>query len=81
MCICGANLGLFVRVVCSKRLHPLVSVMNWVFLLTCSAWVMRCTALLCRVILKPFKCGCSHVDRKRGHVSLLLVWHNVQLGF
>ena len=42
---------------------------------------MRCTALLCRAILKPFKYGCSHVDRKRSHMSMSLRWHSIQLGF
>ena len=41
---------------------------------------MRCTALLCRAILRPFKYGCSHVDSRCGHMSLSLRWHSVQLG-
>ena len=63
------------------RLPALVSVKNPVFMLACNDWVMRCIALLCHVILKPFRYGCSHVDSKWGHVSLSLWWHNVQLGF
>ena len=62
------------------RWHVLVNVKNRVFLLACMVWVMRCIALLCLAILSPFKYGCSHVDRKWGHVSLLLRWHSVQLG-
>ena len=50
-------------------------------LLACSVWVMRCTALLWRAILRPFRYGCSHIDSKWGHVSLSLLWHSVQLGF
>ena len=42
---------------------------------------MGCTALLCLAILKPFRNGCSHVDRRWGHVSMSLRWHSVQLGF
>ena len=37
--------------------------------------------MLCRAILRPFKYGCSHVDRRWGHVSLSLRLHSVQLGF
>ena len=63
------------------RLPTLVNVKNRVFLLACSVWVMRCTPLLCRAILRPFKYGCSHIDSKWGHVSLSFLWHNVQFGF
>ena len=62
------------------RFHALVSAKNLVCLLACNVWVMRCTALLCLAILRPFKYGCSHVDKRWGHVSLSLRWHNVQLG-
>ena len=41
---------------------------------------MRCTDLLWRAILKPFRFGCSHIDKKCGHVSMSFLWHNVQLG-
>ena len=60
------------------KLLALVNVKNLVFLLACSVWVIRWTALLCLVILSPFKYGCSHVDSKWGHVSLSLFWHSVQ---
>ena len=63
------------------NLRALVSVKNRVFLLACSIWVMRCTALLCRAILRPFINGVLHIDRRCGHVSMLLLWHIVQLGF
>ena len=73
------------RIVCLGglllRLHALVNVKDWVFILACNAWVMRCIALLCRAILKPFKYGFLHVDNKWGHVSLSLRWYSVQLGF
>ena len=39
------------------RLHALVSVKNPVFLLACSVWVMRCTALLCHASMRPFALG------------------------
>ena len=58
----------------SLRLFALVSVKNRVFMLACNAWVMRCTALLCLAILRPFKYGFLHVDNKWGHVSLSLWW-------
>ena len=61
--------------------HALVSVKNHVLLLAWSVWVMTCTTLLCRAILRPFRYGCSHVDRRWGHVFLSLLWHKVQLGF
>jgi tellurite resistance protein TehA-like permease len=68
-------------IVCSGglllRLHALVNVKNHVFMLACSAQVMRYIALLCLVILKPFKYDCSHVDSRWGHVSLSLRWHSV----
>jgi hypothetical protein len=41
---------------------------------------MRCIALLCCAILKPFKYGCSHVDSRWGHASPSLRWHSVQMG-
>ena len=63
------------------RVPALVSVKNFVFLLACSVWVIRWTALLCRAILSPLRYGCSHVDRRWGHVSLSFLWHSVQLGF
>ena len=63
------------------RLPALVSVKNRVFMLACNVWVMRCIALLCHAILKPFKYGCSHVDNKWGHVFMSLRWHSIQLGF
>ena len=56
-----------------SRLHALVNVKNWMFLLACSVWVMRCTALLCRAILRPFTFGFSHVDRRWGHVSIVVI--------
>ena len=56
-------------------------VKNRVCLLACSVWVIRWTTLLCRAILSPFRYGCSHVDRRWGHVSLSFLWHSVQLGF
>ena len=59
----------------------LVSVKYRVFLLAWSLWVMRCTSLLCLAILGPFRCGCSHVDKRWGQVSLSFLWHRVQLGF
>ena len=59
------------------RLHALVNVKSLVFSLACSAWVMRCIALLCRAILRLFKYECSHVDNRCGHVSLSLIQHNV----
>ena len=52
-----------------------------VCLLAGSVWVMRCTALLWRAILRPFRYGCSHIDNRWGHVSLSFLRHNVQLGF
>jgi hypothetical protein len=64
-----------------SRWHALVNVKNRVFLLVCNVRVMRCIALLCLAILKPFKYGCSNVERRWGHVSLSLRCHNVQLGF
>ena len=63
------------------RLHALVSVKNWVHLLACSVWAMRCTSLLWCAIVRPFMRGFSHVDRICGHVSLSLLWHGVQLGY
>ena len=63
------------------RLPGLINVKNRYFCWRCNAWVMRCTALLCRAILRPFMYGLSHVNRRCGHVSLSLLWHNVQLGF
>ena len=63
------------------NLHVLVGVENRVFLLVCSIWVMRCIALLWHAILRPFISGFWHVDRRCCHVSMLLLWHNVQLGF
>ena len=63
------------------RCPALVNVKNRVYLLACNVWVMRCTTLLWLVILRPFKYRCPHVDRRWGHVSLSLQWHNVQLGF
>ena len=72
-------------IVCSGGLlfmwPALVSVKKRVFLWACSVLVIRCTALLCLAILRPFRYGCSHVDRMWGHVSLSLRGHNVQLGF
>ena len=50
-------------------------------LLACSVCVIRCTALLWRAILSPFRNGCSHVESRWGHVSLSFLWHSVQLGF
>ena len=50
--------GLFLRV------PTLVSVKNRVLLLAYSVWMMRCTTLLCRVILRPFKYGFLHVDKR-----------------
>ena len=47
--ICYGNLLL--------RLPTLVSVKNRVLLLACNVLVMTCTALLCCVILRPFKYG------------------------
>ena len=65
-------------IVCScgwlLRLHALVRVKSHVFLLACSVWVMRCTALLCLVILRHFRYEFSHIDRRWGHVSLSLLW-------
>jgi hypothetical protein len=47
-------------IVCSGglllRCRALVSVKNRVFMLACIVWVMRCTALLCLVIPRPFLC-------------------------
>jgi hypothetical protein len=56
MYILRANLGLFVwglavNIACIDWSVP----KNKVFMLACNAWVMRCTALLCCVILRPFK--------------------------
>ena len=72
-------------IVCSSgllsRLFALVTKKNLVLLLACDVWVIRCTALLCRAILRPFKYGCSHVDNRCGHVSLSLLWYNAHLGF
>ena len=42
------------------RLLALVSVKNLVFLLACNGWGVRCIALLCCTILRPFKYRCSH---------------------
>ena len=73
------------EIVCSGglllRLLALVSVKNRVFLLACNVWAMRCTALLCCAFVRPFTYGFSHVDKRWGHVSLSLLWYNVQLGF
>ena len=72
-------------IVCScvvlLKFPALVSVKYWVFLLAWSVWVIRCTAMLCLAILNPFRYGCSHVDKRWGHVSLSFLWHRVQLGF
>jgi hypothetical protein len=69
------------RIVCSGglllRLPALVNVKNRVVLLACSVWVMRCTTLLSRAILRPFKYGFLHVDKRWGHVAMSLLWHNV----
>ena len=62
------------------KLHVLVSVKNWVDLLACSIRAMRCTALLWRDILRFFMCEFSHVDRRCGHVSVI-IRHNMSLGF
>ena len=66
-----------VGIVCSGFvfliLPMLVSVKNQVFLLACSVWAMRCTALLCLAILRASRYGCSHVDKRWGHVSLSLL--------
>ena len=62
-------------------LPALVNVKKRVYLLACSVCVMRCTALSCLEILRPFRKGCSHSARRCGHESLLFIWHNVQLGF
>ena len=51
------------------------------FLSACNVWAIRCTALLCLAILRPFRYRCSHVDKRWGHVSLSLFQHIVQLGF
>ena len=59
------------------RLPTLVKVTG--YLLACKVCAMRWATLLCLVIRMPFKYGCSHVDSRCGHVSL--VRHNVQLGF
>ena len=48
------------------KVHALVNVKNLVFLLACSVWVMRCTALLCCAILVPFRYGCSQFDNRFG---------------
>ena len=58
------------------RLPTLVNVKKRVFLLAWNVLVMRCTTLLCRVILRPFKYGCSHVERRWGHATLSLQLHN-----
>ena len=72
-------------IVCSGGLFlrwlGLVNVKNRVFLLACNVWIMRYIALLCRVILRPFKYGCLHVHRRCHHVTLSLRWHCVLLGF
>jgi hypothetical protein len=72
-------------IVCScgwlLKCHAFVSVKNLVFLLACSVWVIRWTALLCRAILSPLRKGCSHEDSKWGHVSRSFLWHSLQLGF
>ena len=48
-------------IVCSGglllSLLALVNVRNQVLLGACSVWVMRCTALLCRAILRPLSMG------------------------
>ena len=59
----------------------LASVNKQVFMLAWSVCVIRWTALLCLEILRPFRWGCSHNERRCGHVSLSLLWHSVQLGF
>ena len=41
-----------VRLLCWPAL---VMVRNLVFLLACNVWVIRCTALLCLAILRPFR--------------------------
>ena len=51
-------------------LLALVSVNNMVVLLAWSVCVMRCTALSCLEICRPFRQGCSHSDRRCGHVSI-----------
>ena len=53
--------------------HALVSVKNLVYLLAWSVWVMKCTVLLCRAILRPFRDGFSHVERRCGHVCLMFL--------
>jgi hypothetical protein len=58
-------------IVCSEglllRLHALVNVKNRVFMLVYNAWVMRCAALLCCAILKPFKYGCLPRSQQPHH--------------
>ena len=51
----------------------MINMQNWIFLLACNVWVMRCVALLCLAIRRPFKYRCSHVDSRWGHVSLSLL--------
>jgi hypothetical protein len=64
------------KIVCSGgvlfRWSASVNVKNRVFMWACSIWVMRCIALLCCAILRPFKYGCLHVDSRWGNVSLSL---------
>ena len=67
--VCGhVHLRDHSNIVCSGgwflRLAALVSVKNLVCLLACSVWVMRWSALLCLAILRPFKYGYSHVDKR-----------------
>jgi hypothetical protein len=63
-------------IVCSGGLlfkwPALVNVKKRVFLWACNVWVMRCTALLCLAILRPFRYRCSYVDRMWGLVSMSL---------
>ena len=58
---------------CVVDLPTFGTVYNRVFLLACDVWVIRCTALLCLAILRPFRYGCSHVDKTWDHVSLSLL--------
>ena len=61
ICVGGAIPRLLVVVVnLLLRLSALVSVKNLMFWLACNVWAVRCTALLCRAILRPFKYACSH---------------------
>jgi hypothetical protein len=76
-----SHLGIVCSGIALLNVPAFVGVKNRVFLLAWSVWVTRCTALLCLAILSPFRYGCSHVDKRWGHVSLSSLWHRVQLGF